>query len=172
MDSRIIPEPAGFARCRLTHGPAGTRALGRDLAGVVRPGDAVLVYGELGAGKTCLIQGLCATLGVSEAVLSPSFTLINRYQGRWTIDHLDFYRVAPEHDLHDIGVLELLDELADRRTVLLAEWPHRLAPLLARRVELLATGGGQPDQRRWYARGMPELPAAWAVLFPEANPAC
>jgi len=172
MQPLTIPDPAGFPRYRRVDGPAGTRALGAALAGVVRAGDAVLLFGDLGAGKTCLVQGLCAALGVTEEVTSPSFTLINRYRGALTVDHLDFYRIEPGDDLGDIGVREILDELADGRTLLVAEWPALLVPLLPRRLELLAVPNGAPDSRRWYARGVPALPAAWAGLFPETTPPC
>ncbi len=172
MDAHLLPASADFLRHRCVVGPEGTRALGAELAGVLSPGDAVLLHGELGAGKTCLVQGLCEALAVREDVLSPTFTLANRYQGRWTVDHLDFYRLEAKHDLQDVGVFELLDELADRRTVLLVEWPQLLVPWLPRRFELLAVCGPQPDERRWYVRGVPELPPAWLALFPESEGAC
>lgn len=172
MDPLSIPVPATFSRRRRVSGPEGTRALGAALAGVVAPGDAILLHGELGAGKTCLIQGLGAALAVAEDVLSPTFTLVNRYHGRLTVDHLDFYRIDDDADLNDIGVQELLDELADSRTLLVAEWPNLLVPLLPRRVELLAVIGEAADERCWYARGVPELPSTWAVLFPDEVPPC
>jgi tRNA threonylcarbamoyladenosine biosynthesis protein TsaE len=170
MVGHRVPDPTGFARRRLVAGPAGTRALGADLAGVVAAGDALLLFGELGAGKTCLVQGLCAALAVREEVLSPTFTLVNRYHGRLPVAHVDFYRIEPQHDLDDIGIPEILEELADRRTVLLVEWPHLLQALLPRRLELLAVAGGTPEERLWYLRGVPDLPPAWAGLFPEAVP--
>jgi len=172
MDPLSVPVPAAFQRWRRVSGPEGTRALGAALAGCVRPGDAILVHGELGAGKTCLIQGLGAALAVTEDVLSPTFTLVNRYHGRLTVDHLDFYRIDVGADLDDIGVQDLLDELADGRTVLVAEWPNLLVPLLPRRVELLAVSGAVADERCWYARGVPDLPPEWAALFPEEVVPC
>jgi tRNA threonylcarbamoyladenosine biosynthesis protein TsaE len=170
MAGHPVPDPAGFARRRRVDGPAQTRALGADLAAVLAPGDAVLLFGDLGAGKTCLVQGFCAALAVREEVVSPTFTLVNRYHGRMPVAHLDFYRIEPDHDLDDIGIPDLLDELADRRLVLLAEWPRLLQRLLPRRLELLATTGAAPDERLWYARGVPDLPPAWAELFPEVVP--
>ncbi len=173
MDPLSIPDRAGFSRRLCVHGPDQTRALGAAIARVVRPGDAVLLHGPLGAGKTCLVQGFCAELAVSEEVTSPTFTLVNRYTGRLTVDHPDFYRVEPDDDMGDIGVMEILDELDSGRTVLLAEWPRLLASLLPRRVELLALPvDGDPDARCWYARGIPELPAPWHDIFPEADPSC
>jgi tRNA threonylcarbamoyladenosine biosynthesis protein TsaE len=172
MDPLTVPDCAGFPRVRRTTGPDETRALGRALARVAVPGQAILLHGSLGAGKTCLVQGLGEALGVTEDVISPTFTLVNRYPGRTTLDHLDFYRIEPTDDLGDIGVLDILDELEARATLLVVEWPNLLVPLLPRRIELLALPGENPDQRLWYARGVPELPAAFEPLFPEANPAC
>jgi tRNA threonylcarbamoyladenosine biosynthesis protein TsaE len=172
MDRRFIPDPADFQRFRRVVGPAETRGLGADLARIVRPGDALLIYGELGAGKTCLVQGLCEALGVNEEVTSPTFTLVNRYRGRLTVAHLDFYRIEPDHDLDDIGVHEVLDELADGRLCLLAEWPELLRPLLPDRMELLAVGGADPQERLWCLRGVPELPAPYAQIFAEERFPC
>lgn len=172
MEPHPIPEPGQFARCRRTAGAAGTRALGAELADVVAPGDALLLFGELGAGKTCLVQGLCAALAVEQEVVSPTFTLVNRYAGRLPVVHLDLYRLNAGHALEDVGIPEILDELDDRRILLVAEWPHLLGPLLGRRLELLAVGGDDPEQRVWHARGVPELPAVWADLFPATEPSC
>lgn len=172
MASHQVRDPAGFSRCRRVAGVGGTRDLGADLARVVCPGEALLLFGELGAGKTCLVQGLCAALGVIEEVTSPTFTLVNRYTGRLPVAHCDFYRIEPRHDLDDIGVHEILDELDAERLVLVAEWPDLLQPLLPRRLELLAVGGDEPDERCWYMRGVPDLPAAYARIFPEVRPPC
>ncbi len=172
MDPLQLPDPAGFARRTRTRGPEQTRALGVRLAGAMAPGQALLLHGPLGAGKTCLIQGLCAGLGLTDEVLSPTFSLVHRYTGPVTVDHLDFYRLESTHDLDDIGVLELLDELADGRTILVAEWPNLLAPMLSRRLELLALPGAEPEERIWSVRGIPVLPEAVAALFPEEVATC
>ena len=172
MDPLRLPSAASFTPLRETRSVAATRALGAAIAAVVRPGDALLLHGPLGAGKTCLVQGLCEALGIDDEVVSPTFTLVNRYRSPVTVDHLDFYRVEPDHDLGDIGVHEILDELDAGDTLLVAEWPALLAPLLPRRIELLVTLGEDADQRCWHVRGLPELPAAWAALAAEDGPAC
>jgi tRNA threonylcarbamoyladenosine biosynthesis protein TsaE len=171
MDPLSLPDPATFSPLRHTHGAAGTRALGAEIAAIVQAGDALLLHGPLGAGKTCLVQGLCGALGCDDEVVSPTFTLVNRYRGRVTVDHLDFYRIDADDDLGDIGVHEILDELDAGRSLLVAEWPALLAPLLPRRVELLVLPGEDPQERRWYARGVPELPETWRALRrPEPEP--
>jgi tRNA threonylcarbamoyladenosine biosynthesis protein TsaE len=172
MDPLALPDPTAFARRRRTVGADQTRALGAAMAAVVQPGDAILLHGPLGAGKTCLVQGLCEGLGLTDEVISPTFTLVNRYPGSVTVDHLDFYRIDPGDDLDDIGVLDILDELDAGRTLLVAEWPNLLVPYLPARVDLLALPGQAADERWWHARGVPDLAPAWAALFDEAVPPC
>lgn len=77
-------------------GSAGeTEALGARIAERLRPGDLVLLSGELGAGKTTLIRGACRALGIAEPVTSPTFTIGQRYGGgRFPVSHLDLYRLA------------------------------------------------------------------------------
>lgn len=171
-DPRALPPVSRFPRLLTVTDAAQTRALGAALARALPPGQALLLHGPLGAGKTCLVQGFCEGLGVGDEVISPTFTLVNRYGGPLVINHLDFYRIEPEDDLTDIGVEEILDELDRQEAVLLVEWPNLLLPWLPFRVELLGLPGPEATVRRWYACGEPELPAAVAALFPEKNPSC
>ena len=164
MTEQRLPDAGDFPRYRRTDGPAATRAWGRRLAGLLHGGEIVLLYGTLGAGKTCLVQGVCDGLGVQEEVVSPTFTLVGTYTGRLRVHHLDFYRVEAHHDLTDLGLPDILDEVWDGQAVLLAEWPEPLLGQLgagARYVELLGRAGPAPERRTWYVRGVPELPAAW-----------
>jgi tRNA threonylcarbamoyladenosine biosynthesis protein TsaE len=78
-----------------TAGAEETEALGAELAATLAPGDVVLVEGELGAGKTTFVRGACRALGVTAPVTSPTFTIGQRYTGRFPISHLDLYRLAP-----------------------------------------------------------------------------
>lgn len=171
-DPRGLPPASSFPRLLTVTDATQTRALGAALAHALPAGRALLLHGPLGAGKTCLVQGFCEGLGLADEVISPTFTLVNRYGRPVVINHLDFYRIEPEDDLADIGVEEILDELDQHQAVLLAEWPNLLLPWLPIRVELLGLPGPDPTTRRWYARGEPELPAAVAALFPEKNPSC
>lgn len=101
-----------------------TEAVAAQLAQRLRPGDVVLVSGDLGAGKTTFVRGACRALGVSAAVTSPSFTLARRYAGTVPISHLDLYRLG-DLDAEDPALLA--DELgADRVTFV--EWPEVGAP--------------------------------------------
>ena len=86
--------PAREPRCLQTHEPAQTEALGAELAGALEPGDAVIVVGEMGSGKTTLVRGACRALGVSVPVSSPTFTIAQRYPAAVPVSHVDLFRVA------------------------------------------------------------------------------
>lgn len=122
-----------------------TRAIGRALAQLFRAGDAVALTGELGAGKTTLVQGVAEGLGVEDRVASPTFVLVKEYVGRLTIAHADVYRLERVQDVVDLG----LDEIADGEAVLLVEWGDAVEELLPPdrlRVELTGedpTGAGE-----------------------------
>lgn len=103
---------------------AATRDLGRRLAGALRPGDVIYLDGPLGAGKTTFVQGLARGLGVSEAVASPTFTLINEYAGRLPVFHWDLYRLPAPADVRELG----WDDYLAREGVILVEWAERLGP--------------------------------------------
>jgi tRNA threonylcarbamoyladenosine biosynthesis protein TsaE len=101
---------------------AETEALGAGIAPSLRPGDVVLVSGELGAGKTTLIRGACRALGVTETIVSPTFTIGRRYRGRdnvW-VSHLDLYRLS-DLSAEDPG---LLDDYLTPDAVAFVEWPQ------------------------------------------------
>jgi tRNA threonylcarbamoyladenosine biosynthesis protein TsaE len=100
-----------------------TTAVGRELAGTLRAGDVVLLYGDLGAGKTAFVKGLAEGLGVArEEVSSPTFTLVQEYRGgRLTLYHVDLYRLDDPREIADLG----LDEIADAG-VLAIEWAEKL----------------------------------------------
>jgi len=105
----------------LTRGAGETHELGRALAELLRPGDVVLLMGDLGTGKTCFAQGLARGLGVEDQVTSPTFTLMREYRGRISLYHLDAYRLHGSGDLYAIGV----DEYLDMEGVLVVEWGDR-----------------------------------------------
>jgi tRNA threonylcarbamoyladenosine biosynthesis protein TsaE len=130
-----------------TSSPAETEALAAGLADALRPGDVVLVSGELGAGKTTFVRGAARALGVEAPVTSPTFTIARRYEdGRVPVSHLDLFRLAGL----DAEEPELLaDELAGDR-VAFVEWPEQAGADLGTanvvaRVRLEHLGG---DRRR------------------------
>ena len=112
----------------LTDGPDATAAIAAHLATTLRPGDVVLVMGEVGSGKTTFVRAACHALGVTEPVTSPTFTIGRRYDsGSMPVSHLDLFRLA---DLGDEDPALLADYLADDR-VTFVEWPEIAAPELA-----------------------------------------
>ena len=105
----------------LTQGEDETSNVGERLARTLRPGDVVLLYGELGAGKTAFVRGLARGLGADpEDVSSPTFTLIQEYAGRIPLYHVDLYRLEPQ-EIPDLG----LDDLMLGDGVVAIEWADR-----------------------------------------------
>ena len=119
--------------CRYeSDGPAHTEALGARLAAKLRPGDVVLIAGELGAGKTTFVRGACRALGVTAIVTSPTFTIGQRYPGRPPVAHVDLYRIP---DLAGEAP-DLLADYLTPDTIAFVEWPH---PDLTGLAEVAAT---------------------------------
>jgi tRNA threonylcarbamoyladenosine biosynthesis protein TsaE len=114
----------------VTASPEQTSAVGERLGATLGAGDVIALTGELGAGKTCFVQGLTRGLGVQTRATSPTFVLINEYRGRLPVHHVDAYRTARATELIDLGLLELFD--GDGVTVV--EWAERAAALLPERA--------------------------------------
>jgi tRNA threonylcarbamoyladenosine biosynthesis protein TsaE len=103
-----------------------SRSVGFVIGSNALPGDVYLLTGPLGAGKTCLIQGIARGLGVSGHARSPTFVLMTRYQGRLTLHHVDLYRIEHPLEAWDLG---LEDVIAANDAVLAVEWADRAADL-------------------------------------------
>ena len=88
----------------------GTARLARQVSKILTDGDVILLNGDLGAGKTTFTQSLCKRLGVKEKVTSPTFTILNQYQGKkYVINHLDMYRIENADDLYETGIYEEIE---------------------------------------------------------------
>jgi tRNA threonylcarbamoyladenosine biosynthesis protein TsaE len=113
----------------LSSSPADTLGLGEGLGKHLRPGAVLALSGELGCGKTLLTRGICSGLDVPlRQVNSPTFVLVNEYQGRLPVYHMDLYRLGDIEDIVDIG---LLDYLARARSgAVIIEWAEKILPLL------------------------------------------
>lgn len=107
----------------VSHSPEETREIGRLLGKGAQAGDVFLLTGPLGAGKTCLTQGIAWGLGVEGYVRSPTFVLATRYEGRLTLHHLDLFRMGDSEEALDIGI----DEYLSSGDVCVVEWADRAA---------------------------------------------
>lgn len=151
-----------------------TRSLAAALAELARPGDLLLLVGDLGAGKTAFSQGFGAGLGIDEQITSPTFALVHGYTGRLDLNHLDVYRLEQINEALDLGLSELLDD----GSVTLIEWGDTITTALPRDyLEVGITFGDGPDDRRleltavgsrWQAR-LRAMSVALAQWLPAAD---
>lgn len=110
----------------VTSSPEETRAVGEAVAELLGSGDVIALTGDLGAGKTTLVQGAARALGVEQPVLSPTFTLVREYRGSVPIYHLDLYRLDRLQDVIDLG----FDEMVDQGAVVFIEWGDAIEAML------------------------------------------
>ncbi|MGI9953487.1 tRNA (adenosine(37)-N6)-threonylcarbamoyltransferase complex ATPase subunit type 1 TsaE [Moorellaceae bacterium AZ2] len=129
---------------------AATRNLGQALGRLLLPGDVIILSGELGAGKTTLVQGLAEGLEVAGRVTSPTFTLIQEYRGRCPLYHLDLYRLEDAEEIWDLG----LEEYMKGSGVTVVEWGERLGAFVPERLEInLVVGPGEGRRARLIPSG-------------------
>lgn len=138
-----------------THAARETRAFGERLAPYLSEGAIVALSGELAAGKTTMIQGICTGLAVDGGVESPTFTLVNEYRGRRPVYHIDCYREQRLDEWLELGIYEYLYG----NGVTLIEWAERIEPLLPEhtihiRISHLMTDEEGREIELW---GCPEL---------------
>jgi tRNA threonylcarbamoyl adenosine modification protein YjeE len=131
-----------------------TARLGAAIADALRPGDTVLLKGDLGSGKTTLARAVLSALGVSEAVPSPTFTLVQGYDTpRLPVSHFDLYRLKRASELDELGLDEILEDGAA-----LIEWPERAEGRLPPDALLVELSANQDRRARL------EGPARWQAL--------
>ena len=121
-----------------------TLELARAVGALLRPGDVVSLVGELGAGKTVFARGVARALGVTELVVSPTFTIVREYEGRVPLVHVDVYRIDAVQELHDLGFEEVVRDDA----VTIVEWGDMIDGLLpGDRLDVRLTPGAADDER-------------------------
>ena len=104
-----------------TNSPEETWALAAELANELAPGTVMALHGDLGAGKTCFIQGFAVALGIDEPITSPTYTLIGEYEGRLPLYHMDLYRLSGPEEALGLG----LEEYFDPNSITAVEWAER-----------------------------------------------
>lgn len=105
----------------ISHSAKQTRELGAHIGRLALPGDIYLLVGSLGAGKTCLTQGIAWGLDIEEYALSPSFVIVRELYGRLPLYHMDLYRLDDIDEIADLG----LDEYLYRKGVSVVEWAEK-----------------------------------------------
>ena len=122
-----------------------TREFGEKLAKLLKAGDVICLNGDLGAGKTTLSKSIGQSLGVKEYITSPTFTLINEYEGRIPLYHFDVYRLNSYEELEDLGA----EEYFYGNGVCLIEWAENIIDDLPQeRLEVWITRGDLDSQRK------------------------
>jgi len=107
----------------ISSSPQDTLKLGEDIGRLLKPGSIVTLKGALGAGKTVFAAGIARALGITETVTSPTYTIINEYEGTVPLYHIDTYRLAGDEDFKLAGGEELLFE----KCICVIEWPERIS---------------------------------------------
>lgn len=151
---------------------SATQVLAAALAPICRPGDMIVLAGEMGAGKTAFAQGFARGLGITEPVTSPTFTIVREYAGgRLALHHLDVYRLDDLREVLELGIGEMLDEDA----VMLVEWGDAVQPALGDQYLEIRLSFGEGDDDRtlelasrgasWRARDrlIADVVAAWST---------
>lgn len=123
----MLYAPAGRRKMTIkTNTPQETEDLGRRIGEKLRKGDVVSLRGSLGAGKTVIAKGIARALGIEEAIVSPTFTLVQEYDGREKLYHLDIYRLSGEDEFESMGGEEFL--YPDGITLI--EWSEKIDSML------------------------------------------
>ena len=127
----------------ITESPAETQALGEKLGKTLKQGDVIALVGDLGTGKTCLTQGIARGIGIApdEVVNSPSYILINEYNGTIPIYHIDLYRLENSEEIAELG----LSEYIEGDGICIIEWAERMADALPDtciKIHIMLAGAG------------------------------
>lgn len=116
---------------------ADTEKLGERLASVLQGTEEIALFGDLGAGKTAFTRGICKGLGIIDEVSSPTFALVNAYNGKFAVYHFDMYRITSVDDLFAIGFYDYIGN-----AILIIEWSENIASELEKsaiRIRILKT---------------------------------
>lgn len=109
-----------------SYSPTETISLGLLLGHLAPPGTVITLRGDLGSGKTLLTKGIAKGMGIMDEITSPTFTIVNQYDGKYILNHMDIYRINDEDELYELGIEEYFTDNA----VCVIEWPDILGSLL------------------------------------------
>jgi len=153
----MAKDSQAFVRTLSLPDVAATRALGARIAAGLSVGDLVALEGDLGAGKTTLARAILRSLGVSEDVPSPTFTLVQLYETPdLTVRHYDLYRIENANEIAELGIDEAVEDGAA-----LVEWPERADGRLPGALLQVGLQAADADSRTASLSG----PAKWAAIF-------
>ncbi len=137
---------------RASNGPNETEEIGYELGRVLKAGDVVALYGELGAGKTTFVRGVARAIGVSARdVTSASFTIIAEYDSNPAFFHIDLYRVEKEEDIDNTGIWDCIG----KDSVAVIEWAEKLGSMAEHFIKVRIRDMGD-DRREIFVEGLNE----------------
>lgn len=123
-----------------------TQQFARKLAKIIKPGDVLAFYGNLGSGKTTFIQELAKAIGIKKRIISPTFIIVRSYLlGDGNFYHIDLYRISSDNDLSGIGIDQIIK---DKNSIIAIEWADKLGSFLPqKRYDLIFENMGE-DKRK------------------------
>ena len=137
---------------KISHREEETEALAQQFAATLRGGEVLALRGGMGMGKTAFVRGLAQGLGVEEPVTSPTFALVNVYEGRLTLCHFDMYRITTFEELYSTGFFDYLSPHA----VLAVEWSENIEEALPQETTFISLAPGEKENERritFYPKG-------------------
>lgn len=134
----------------LSHSPKETRAFAASLLPTLGKSALLCLHGDLGAGKTCFVQGLAAALDVDRPVNSPTYTLVHEYPGKIKLVHIDLYRISGDAEAFGLG----LEDYLQGEGIVAVEWPERAWNILKDGVQVRLEQGATDEERRITVEGL------------------
>ena len=137
-------------RLVITRNPEETMNLAAELAAELEDHAIITLQGDMGSGKTCFVRGLALALGIECTVNSPTFTIVNEYQGSRQLYHVDLYRLTSPEDILAFG----FEELLEKRAVIAIEWAEHAGDLIPdQSIDIALKCLDKPDEREIRIRG-------------------
>ncbi|MDQ5983504.1 MAG: tRNA threonylcarbamoyladenosine biosynthesis protein TsaE [Eubacteriales bacterium SKADARSKE-1] len=126
-----------------SHSPDETEDIAKRFAKKLYGTEIIALYGDLGAGKTCFVRGLCCGLGMDDNVSSPTFAIINEYNGIFNVYHFDMYRITSEEDLYSTGFFDYIND-----GIIVTEWSENIEEFLPQGTIKVHIGYGKNENER------------------------